>query len=72
MRNFWNQMPVISQLKSTGQLLVGNVKGAKHTQLHFLRETVEPVLENAPVVGHLKSLVHLAMGDRQRAYRIFR
>lgn len=65
-------MPVVSQLKSIGQVAIGDGAGAQDTQLKFLQETVEPVLENTPVIGHIKSLVHLALGNPKYAYKVYR
>lgn len=71
-RNFWNQMPVASQLKSIGQVIIGDGAGAQDTQLKFLAETVEPVLENTPVIGHIKAYVHVLLGNEAYGYKVMR
>lgn len=72
-RNFWNQMPVVSQMKSLGQILIGRGADAQVTQAIFLRDTIEPILDSTPVVGHAKAYVHLFMGgDKEHAYKILR
>ncbi|KAI1645145.1 uncharacterized protein F4817DRAFT_367011 [Daldinia loculata] len=59
-----------SQLASLGHLCIGFVDGAKHMfneifdhPLHTLSELADGI----PVVGHIKGVVHLAMGDTEAA-----
>lgn len=71
-RNFWRQMPGISQINSGLQLARGRTKDAKNTQIQFIRETVEPFINNIPVIGHGKGAIHLLFGDRQKGLDIIK
>lgn len=52
-------LPLVSQLKSTVQLIAGDVDGAAETQANFLRE--------CPGVSQVTSVVQLATGDADGA-----
>lgn len=70
--NFLNQAPVISQVKSAVQAGQGDHAGAKRTQEQFLHETIEPVAENTPGVGHLVGVGHIAAGNKERGEAIIK
>ncbi|KAJ5116800.1 hypothetical protein N7456_001148 [Penicillium angulare] len=68
--------PFISQLKSAFQAVTGDLDGAKKTQESFLEawrdhplETVGDIADGIPVVGHIKGVVHFAMGDTEAGIR---
>lgn len=52
-------LPLVSQLKSTVQLITGDTEGAAQTQANFFRE--------CPGVSQATSLVQLAAGDAEGA-----
>ncbi|ESO99054.1 hypothetical protein LOTGIDRAFT_238932 [Lottia gigantea] len=60
--NFSRQCPVVSQLRSTIELANGDATAALQTQKEFLA-TVNEVANQVPIVGHVKGMVHYAMGD---------
>lgn len=55
-------IPVISQLKSAVQALSGDKKGARETQLEFIRRCI--------IVCHVTSLVYAFKGDNETAEKI--
>ncbi|EJD48258.1 hypothetical protein AURDEDRAFT_113089 [Auricularia subglabra TFB-10046 SS5] len=65
-------VPFISQLKSLWQAVTGDAAGAKKTQEEFLDawvhhpgQQISDLADNVPIVGHVKGLVHLALGDTE-------
>jgi hypothetical protein len=54
-----DSIPVFSQLKSLGQVMVGDVEGARETQENFSRR--------CPVVSQLRSAVEASCGDPDEA-----
>lgn len=54
-----DSIPVISQAKSLGQVIVGDVEGATRTQENFA--------DNCPVVSQTKSFVQVCAGDIEGA-----
>ncbi|KAI6143787.1 hypothetical protein BKA82DRAFT_4183183 [Pisolithus tinctorius] len=65
-------VPFISQLKSLWQAVTGDTAGAKKTQEQFLDawthhpgQQISELADNIPIVGHVKGLVHLALGDTE-------
>ena len=54
-----DSVPVISQLKSLGQVIVGDVDDARETQENFA--------DNCPIVSQAKSLVQVCAGDAEGA-----
>ncbi|KAJ8482067.1 hypothetical protein ONZ45_g15082 [Pleurotus djamor] len=68
--------PIISQLKSLVQVCTGNVDGAKKTWneftdawTHHPGKTIGDLVDNIPVVGHIKGIVHFAMGDTEEGIK---
>ncbi|KAK6516011.1 hypothetical protein TWF281_004601 [Arthrobotrys megalospora] len=69
-------LPFISQLKSLVQVVTGDLDGAKKTQEQFFEawkdhplETLGDMADGIPVVGHIKGVVHFAMGDTEAGIR---
>lgn len=60
--NFLRQCPIVSQVTSGVQLLAGDTYGAIETQKQCLG-TISRVADGVPAVGHVKGLVHYAVGD---------
>ncbi|KAI6097468.1 hypothetical protein F5141DRAFT_460127 [Pisolithus sp. B1] len=65
-------IPFVSQLKSLWQAVTGDTAGAKKTQEDFLDawthhpgQQISDLADNIPIVGHVKGLVHLALGDTE-------
>lgn len=54
--NFVDQAPVVSQVKSAVESAMGNNEAARKTQENFLYNTLEPMADNTPVVGHIKGI----------------
>lgn len=59
--SFWDSLPIISQVKSLVQVIVGDVDGARQTQDNFLNQ--------APVVSQVKSAIEAIGGDDEAARR---
>lgn len=70
--NFLNQAPMISQYKSLYHLIDGNEEAARETQEIFLNNTITPMVESTPVVGHIKGAVHIALGEEERGVEIIK
>lgn len=66
-RNFLRQAPIVSQLNSMNHALVGEFESAKEIQEIFLHETLVPFVDNTPVIGHGKALIHAALGQHEGA-----
>ncbi|KAK0447554.1 hypothetical protein EV421DRAFT_1786727 [Armillaria borealis] len=65
-------IPFISQVKSLWKALTGDTPGAEKIQDEFLDawknhpvQQISELADNIPIVGHLKGLVHLALGDTE-------
>ncbi|KAG7099851.1 hypothetical protein E1B28_001658 [Marasmius oreades] len=65
-------IPFISQLKSLWQAVTGDTAGAKKTQEDFLDawehhpgQQISELADNIPIVGHVKGLIHLALGETE-------
>jgi len=65
-------IPLISQLKSLWQAITGDTAAAKKTQEDFLDawenhpvEQISELADSIPIVGHVKGLVHFAIGDTE-------
>lgn len=65
MTSVLDHCPVISQAKSTIQVLNGDRAGAIETQKKFL-SGASSFADGFPVLGHVKGSVHYAMGDREK------
>ncbi|CAG0903251.1 unnamed protein product, partial [Darwinula stevensoni] len=61
---FLRECPVVSQVTSTVQLIAGDVDGAIETQKRCGQGLLN-VADGIPVVGHVKGLVHYAVGDTE-------
>lgn len=62
-QNFLNQMPVVSQVKSILHYSLNEDEAAARSSKQFLLKTVEPLMDNAPVIGHLKGMLHIMTGQ---------
>ncbi|TFK45348.1 hypothetical protein OE88DRAFT_1223907 [Heliocybe sulcata] len=67
-------VPLVSQLKSLFQAVTGDLSGARTTQEQFLdawahhtRQTIGDLIDGVPIAGHMKGIVHLAMGNTEAA-----
>ncbi|KAF9500703.1 hypothetical protein BDN71DRAFT_1381516 [Pleurotus eryngii] len=65
-------LPFISQIKSPVQVCTGDVDGARKTWneftdawTHHPGKTIGDIVDGIPVVGHIKGIVHFAMGDTE-------
>lgn len=65
-KNFLNQMVGVSQVKSLVHVINKDFKKARRTQKIFYDEMVEPLLDNTPVIGHAKAMIHLMSGNTRR------
>ncbi|XP_037042740.1 uncharacterized protein LOC119079050 [Bradysia coprophila] len=63
-QNFIRECPVVSQVTSVVQLASGDKKGAAETQKRCLG-TINNVANGLPVVGHVKGVIHHAVGDHE-------
>ena len=59
----------IRQVNSLAQVIMGNENEARSIQHEFIGD-METMADNTPVVGHVKSGVHMAMGDEQKAREV--
>ena len=57
-----NAVPVVSQVKSLGQVASGNAEGARITQEEFSKL--------CPVISQTRSLVHSLSGDQKQARQV--
>lgn len=62
---FIRQCPLISQVTSAIQVGKGDRDAARKTQLEFL-SVVSGVVDNVPLVGHVKGGLHYARGNKNR------
>lgn len=60
--NFLQECPVVAQGTSVVQLCTGDSSGALETQRRCLG-TVNNVANGVPVIGHIKGVIHHAVGD---------
>lgn len=71
--NFSNQAPVVSQAKSFVEAtIMQNPEAARETQEKFLKDFIEPAVDNTPVIGHIKGGIHMAVGDTERGEEILK
>lgn len=71
-KNFLNQMIGVSQVKSIYHTLNHDFKAARKTQKIFYDESVQPLLEATPLIGHIKACIHLMLGDKDRGLDILK
>lgn len=71
-KNFLNQMTGVSQIKSLYHLYKGDRRAAIKTQKIYYYETVEPLLENTPILGQLKGAAHIVFGQTERGLDIIK
>lgn len=65
-RNFMNQMPIVSQVKQIMHYKRKEDLAAIQTSKQFLFETVEPIFNHAPILGHIKGMMHIMLGEKDR------
>lgn len=76
--SFLDGIPFISQGKSLVQAISGDSDGAKKTQENYTKQKqfligiVEPIIDDIPVIGHMKGAIHMATGDIQRGQEIMK
>jgi hypothetical protein len=60
--NFLKTCPIVSQGTSLVQSISGDKEGAMETQKAF-GKTISGVANGIPIVGHVKGVIHYALGD---------
>jgi len=69
--NFTKGCPVVSQVRSTIEAISGDTEAAKNTQIAFL-QNAEGIVNNTPVIGHIKGAGHYIAGDNERGDEIMK
>ncbi len=62
---------IFPQVVSLGLAIAGETELAKEHQERFLKNSLEPLADGLPVVGHVKGIVHSAMGDHEKAAQVY-
>ena len=57
------------QINSMAQAIMGNEEEARNIQHEFIGD-MEIMADNAPVIGHVKSGIHMALGEEEKAKEI--
>lgn len=65
---FSKQCPVVSQVRSAVEASLGDPDAALRTQIEFM-ENLEYVADATPILGHVKGVVHHALGDTEKGGR---
>ena len=67
--DFSKQCVVVSQARTMTEAATGNVKAAQETQAAYLDSSAKflmGVVDNFPVVGHIKGSIHYALGEEEK------
>lgn len=67
--NFSRQIPIVRSIVESS---IGNSDEVKKVQEQFLGGFLEPLVDNTPVIGHVKGAIHMVVGDTERGQEIMK